>query len=1737
MINIIFKIFLIIGFLFLTGCNYSDYDHTGTETIQDRAGNTLTMYVYDSGFIVPILDGIATIFDSNSGIMSLFGIGILFSLIIMMIKGALTGKYDIMSFLAGLFLFSIMFVPKVNVAIEEYNSLNIQTVANVPWGAAVVGTFSTNIGKSLTNLYNQHFTVPNMYETGFVSPLKIITDIIDLGAVDTIDANGIGTYDENTYNPSKINNFTLSLNNYMRDCVIKDMYADTDDNSNRVITREKISKSPDTWAALKVPHDGITWNTTIYFNPQNPLEDSYIPYVVTCAEAYDGTQDQTIYGNTSAGSPTKGLSYFMTTPSSGSSPGPLYDTLLKKLYLSYKPNAAQTLIGSDLTDLNSTIANLFSNQANAYAFMKNSYAKWAFEKSMAETSSSTLVTYQAIKQRQIQLASERSLFAEMALPTAAFLQALIFFAAPIVAFAMLLGPMGIGLAGKYLQLAIWVSTWDVMMSVINLFTFTSFQKKIAEMLTEISNNSMPSSSIASFDNIEKIYTEANSFLAVASNLAAATPIITYALLTGTAYSLVSAINRVTSSGDYTNEKLAAPDLVKGDAGNYQAGGKGAQMALNNTLGNRYSVADIPLSGDTATIASNNSAVNAQGFGNSYSIDHKDGLTQSTTSSAQALTAVSSALQNAGSRGTGSDRTSNVASSQQRSSGQGAAQTAGSTNASGSQTNIGIGVGASGEPFSAGKTPTTNGAPIMPSSNPVGASLDTPSIFRNKDYAQRVGAATAGSGVLSTPGGAQLLSGARDMMLQSPEVSQAIFGTSSPTPSQFQAKALELSDKIQSGKGTDKDAAALGTIVGFGQEAESNNLTKEDDKGFKDVVADMFNDAKNDIKQSYEDMKNPNLDASVRALAAADFLSNFIGGPAGIGGKFALKMVAKNLNPKKAYDTAQRILKNENSTAQEKSVAEALLKSKDISAKDPDRKTILEASQAYKSARDADSGSLSKSNKGNMERYNKNNPSNETAGGSGVKNLPANAKALAGKAAGLINLSGSGSFGLNSISSDSNGNTITNSDSIVSNITGSSGVKLSETNLRQVQASQQVQTTRQNSLITQNVATQSLDRTESTNAGARAELSNSNSLSFNNVSSGSVVKDQAIIGLMAYNYEQAGQTPQNALRLAVQDYNENTPNATNAGNIIKDMNNRDYSKIANFAQKANNSKAFEQYAKNDFNQAIRDLSDNTKEKMLRNISQISGFNNEAFESELNKWKNSGDLSVKSPEELLKSSKSIQGMVQSNINGVNPMSAYASGIPFASQMFTPKTSPLPGVNTDIKIGSNGEQVGQKEIDAAKNKMNIKMPNAGSISFNGNEASKFINGIDNSMRGQNNGIDYNSMFNAKGMVSHQNEGGVYMSSNAASRALQLSMVGTALTAKEKGTASDEFIQGMLKDAANVNTNVSAPKLDSNDSPAQQAYKIMQSGFNDLAYEESMKKTKDNAYSILSKSEERVQPKTGEDANKIIEQNPASAGSSVLKPTGSDNNVMPSVIPTTGSNGNTHTVATNDSNNNVMPSVIPTTGSNGNTHTVATNDSNSLNTGDSQIKKSDNGLGDGYATRLTVGDNGSVNYEKININTGEVTPLMKPSDISKPQETVEAIKAYRENEFNSLNSSNPLENALSEAQKKNEEGRFVNPLPRKDEEDIQSNRISNLTFDSYSGTMTANGAPLGFGNKIKLNNEEHYEQTKTTFNPSQVTNEIDIGVNDTADPIKSVEINGQWHMVVEENGVYTKINLKDNG
>lgn len=1686
MINSILKIFLIIGFLFLTGCNYSDYDNTGTETIQDPSGTTLTMYVYDSGFIVPILDGVATIFDSDSGLMSLFGIGILFSLIIMMVKGALTGKYDVMSFLAGLFLFSIMFVPKVNVAIEEYSSLNTQTVANVPWGAAVVGTFSTNIGKSLTNLYNQHFTVPNMYETGFISPLKIITDIIDLGAADTVDANGTGTYDTNTYNPSKINNFTLSLNNYMRDCVIKDMYADTDDNSNRVITREKIAKSPDTWAALKVPHDGITWNTTIYFNPKNPLEESYIPYVVTCAEAYDGTQNQTIYGDTSAGSPTKGLSYFMTTPSSSNVPGPLYDTLLKKLYLKYKPNAAQMLIGSDMMDLSSTIASLFGGQANAYAFMKNSYTKWAFEKNMAETSTSALVTYQAIKQRQIQLASERSLFAEMALPTAAFLQALIFFAAPIIAFAMLLGPMGIGLAGKYLQLALWVSTWDVMMSIINLFTFTSFQKKISEMMAEISNNSMPEASIASFDNIEKIYTEANSFLAVASNLAAATPIITYALLTGTAYSLVSAINRVTSSADHTNEKLAAPDLIKSDAGAWQAGANGGSMSNKQSLNNGYSNYNIAPSGNSFTASMGSNITGAEGSSKGVSLKSDQTISDSGGTTANVLNKIAQSMSAGSSSALSGGTDTTVGSNAVKNNGVTATNQDSSNN--GNQFNYGVGGGANGgfNPLQLpaalnGNLSGNKGGNKGGNNNEIGQQL------------QIAGGATATNANFNTPGGVGIIRNALAELKNTPNM-ESIFGSNNVSESEAIKIAKGLQEKVLSGNATGEDAAKLGAIAYSAQQFEDKKAEKEgqaDESSFKDEVRKIFNDTVDDIKQSFNDMNNTDLPDSQRALAAASFASNFIGGPAGAAGKIGIRMGAN-----KAYDVAQRILKNTNASPEEKAVAHIITKAgrNNSNLSQAERTELSQMARDYRTnPRDGKSNhSIFPKNSDQQRVKDYQNPNSKPSNNPDSKGTPSKTQNLkeAYQSGGLSKLipfgiGANGSINWGTQSSDTNTKSVSLTDALSTGISQSKTAKLSDEVKKQVQASVSAEGSYANGLLKQNTAQRSLSLSEDNgSSGMRIEKSDNSGLSFAASQDANITKAQATIGLLAYNYEQMGANPSKAKEMAIEDYNNRNPNAVNALNDISKMQENgfiDIRGLVGYASGVAGLNTLSDASKVSFDNILKNLSAASKSSMIERIAQISGFDNDKFQSEFSKINSAGGLKTQTPAQILNDNQALKQQVGKVMSNLDPSSKF-SGSSDVFDLF--KRQNMQGITIDgLRMSGNGEQVNQASLDNISGRG--LPPAKASQSLNNAGVMGYIQNFENRMHDSNGGIDYNSMFNARGMVSAQNEGGVYMSSNAASRALQLSMVGTALTAKENGTASDEFVQSMLKDAANVNTNVSAPKLDSNDSPAQQAYKIMQSGFDNLAYEDSMKKTKDNAYNILSKPEEKTQAKTGEKSEDVTGASPA--------PLIDRSSMSNSLIPKDESQ--------KKSDN---PSV--------------------------EISKNQNGIGlDGKKENPSI----QLAQEQYGVDSqgNSLNPVQAIDDM------VNGVRRDPNNPEINLNDG-PVDNALPEAQKKNETGSFVNPLPRKDEEDIQSNnRISNLTFDNYNGTMTANGAPLGFGNKIKLNNEEHYEQTKTTFNPSQVTNEIDIGINDTADPIKSVQINGQWHMVVEENGVYTKINLKDNG
>ncbi|HAS9828128.1 TPA: conjugal transfer protein TraG, partial [Salmonella enterica] len=122
---------------------------------------------------------------------------------------------------------------------------------------------------------------------------------------------------------------------------------------------------------------------------------------------------------------------------------------------------------------------------------------------------------------------------------------------PIAAFVMVLGSKGLLLVGKYLQMLIWVQLWLPIMSVINLFIYIMGQQALAKYTT---------GNLSSFEGVAYAGAEIERWIGIGGMMAAATPVLSLMLVTGSVYAFNSLAQRVGAS-DTVNEKLMSPDLV------------------------------------------------------------------------------------------------------------------------------------------------------------------------------------------------------------------------------------------------------------------------------------------------------------------------------------------------------------------------------------------------------------------------------------------------------------------------------------------------------------------------------------------------------------------------------------------------------------------------------------------------------------------------------------------------------------------------------------------------------------------------------------------------------------------------------------------------------------------------------------------------------------------------------------------------------------------------------------------------------------------------------------------------------------------------------------------------------------------------------------------------------------------------------------------------------------------------
>ncbi len=489
----------------------------------------VTIYVLgDLGTFRAVLQSVAMLFAdpilSNNGALgigSAAGLGLLITLLWVVAQGVLApagggrGFNPSIVFILLVTYFALA-VPKARVQLEDIYTGNVTAVDGVPIGIAYPGAVISAITRNITSKVETAFSgVDGNYISlsaqGYASPLRLLLAM----------RKGVANFDPY---------LDANLKTFIVDCVV----------GSPTFKPEDFAKSQNAVGYITTHYrDGLS----VYYSQANPQG-----VASACAES--APLIATAADNFVVGTPMTRL-------------------LNANITVRATPNTATAnqWTSTDVETVHAnTVTTAFGAAQSATEFMENALFAGimtdAYNCAGASTDiqamrQCTLTLTQASEQWKTDAAGAASFFQKTMIPSMNILLLLFYAFAPLMfIFMMMAGWHGLSVLTKYLIFGVWTQTWLPFAAIINYI----IQVQTVDELRRIA--------VASTDAVGKGLTPAvlNPFyevlstkLATASEMLAATPLITLALMTGSIYGLVSMAQRM-SGRDYLNEKQASPDL-------------------------------------------------------------------------------------------------------------------------------------------------------------------------------------------------------------------------------------------------------------------------------------------------------------------------------------------------------------------------------------------------------------------------------------------------------------------------------------------------------------------------------------------------------------------------------------------------------------------------------------------------------------------------------------------------------------------------------------------------------------------------------------------------------------------------------------------------------------------------------------------------------------------------------------------------------------------------------------------------------------------------------------------------------------------------------------------------------------------------------------------------------------------------------------------------------------------------
>lgn len=482
------------------------------------------------------LTGVAMIFnpDNSTGFASDVGIGLgsywalsmMIALTVALFKGIMSLKFELGELIMVTVLYFILFVPKFDVILEDYYTGQIAAVDDVPLGIALPGSFisgiTVDISETLGTAYRvataEAAAVPDMKNGGYVSPLRILNSIRDAG----------------TKFIKKDPNLSQTIYNLYIDCAFGRPGYD--------VSAGRASTNP--IEALLTYTETINGITEIY-TPANPTG-----VASTCIDASSYVRDSKDQ-------------VFGVSVDSDATRNPNGVTVFSSIMCA-SPNVMKQSTGGcpEYDDYKSAFEQLaFASGADARAFAETTM----FSQILLEAANCAPVGangaaiaqcapfVSALEQYKEDAVAGGSMFQRTMSSSMSVFQFLFYAFAPIVSILMVvMGAKGIKLLGSYMLFGVWTQSWLPFATIIHFY----IQVKTSTDLARFG----ASRELVTGASYQEFYQQISLSLASASDLLAATPIMTLALLSGSIFALTGVATRM-SGRDHYDESVNTPALV------------------------------------------------------------------------------------------------------------------------------------------------------------------------------------------------------------------------------------------------------------------------------------------------------------------------------------------------------------------------------------------------------------------------------------------------------------------------------------------------------------------------------------------------------------------------------------------------------------------------------------------------------------------------------------------------------------------------------------------------------------------------------------------------------------------------------------------------------------------------------------------------------------------------------------------------------------------------------------------------------------------------------------------------------------------------------------------------------------------------------------------------------------------------------------------------------------------------